>query len=60
MTSEWQTMDSAPKTGGEILIYVIENGEMFVAGWSAKHSAWQFGAEQSGRPIILPNGAAKL
>jgi len=49
--TEWQTIDSAPKDGTEILVFNSLYKEMFVALWHDE--SWQYAVGIDSKPIIL-------
>jgi hypothetical protein len=39
-TVEWQDIETAPKDGSDILVFVPEHREQYVAWWSRVHTCW--------------------
>lgn len=48
IVNQWQPIETAPKDGAEVLIYVPDPGEQFVAYWHPQFSAWLYASTCSG------------
>ncbi len=52
-TIGWQPIETAPKDGTDILVYVEKSGEQFVAFFHK--DVWAFGLTETGQAIALRN-----
>lgn len=51
--SEWQPIETAPKDGKDVQVYVTESREQFVAFWSESDDGFCFATTKEGKPILV-------